>query len=94
MNIESINLRKCTIEMLSEDAKNFVTKDLYDSSEKVVFLTGKQRMFYSDYQVGDIIYAAKSIKGKWKLVTETNFKMNSFLHDNKVQLDKYFEGQV
>ena len=41
MNIESINLRKCIIEKLSEDAKNFVTKDLYDSSEKVVFLTGK-----------------------------------------------------
>lgn len=94
MSIESINLRKCIIEKLSEDTKYFITKDLYDNSEKVVLLSGKQRMFYLDYKAGDIVYTAKSIKGEWKLITDTNFKMNDFLYENKLQLDKYFETQT
>ncbi|OJJ20571.1 hypothetical protein BKI52_19145 [marine bacterium AO1-C] len=80
--------------VVTKRRKKFITKDLYDSSEKVIFLTGKQRMFYSDYQVRDTIYAAKSAKGEWKLITETNFKTNSSLQNSKIQLDKYFEDQI
>ena len=66
MDIKSINLRKCIIKRLSEDTSSLIVQDLYDDSEKVVFLTGKQRMFYSTHKLGDIIYTAKDVK--WRLV--------------------------
>ena len=92
MSIESINLRKCVIERFSENKRSFITKDLYDHSEKEVFLTGNQRMFYTDYHLGDIIYTAKSSKGIWTLITGTKFKTSDILYEYKQKLDEYFDN--
>ena len=87
-----MKLRKCIIEELTEDFKSFMVRDLFDDSQKEVFLSGNQRMFYTEFNIDDLIYAAKTSENKWGLVTETDFKKSGFLTDQRLIVDRYFSS--
>ena len=86
MSIKLPNLRKFTIIDIPVGAILFFTaKDWYDNSEQMIYLTGKQRMYYLSFKVDDIIYALKARENKWWLVSSTQFKTKPELLELKMQ---------
>lgn len=87
------NLRKCAIIELDPNLKYFIGKDLIDSTNKQVNLSGKQRFEYKSYSIGDLIYAAKTIDRGWRLVRDVDFKRNVILTSLKTEVDEYLSEQ-
>ena len=78
-----------------DDGLNFFTvSDFIDGTSKTVFLTGKQRFWYKEFSIGDIIYAVMtpSTNGDWKLVTGTDLKRHNNLEKAQIELDNYLSN--
>lgn len=94
MDIESLKLRKCKIIELDSNLSYFRVEDLIDNSSKEIFLTGHQRLNYKIYAINDMIYAAITPSGNWRLVENFEFKRSKKLRDLKSELQKYLDSQL
>lgn len=88
---QKVNMCKCKIVALDSGLSYFITEDLIEKSIKQVTLSGKQRLSYKQYSIGDVIYAVKgNIERTWKLVAESDFKRSQILIDLRAKLDDNF----
>ncbi len=85
---QKVDMCKCKIVALDSGLSYFITEDLTNKAIKQVSLSGKQRLSYKQYAIGDIIYAVKGEKeSTWKLVTGSDFKRSQILMYLRAKLD-------
>ncbi|EAY30436.1 S1 domain-containing protein [Microscilla marina] len=88
-------LRKCVV-IQSLRGGAYLTQDVQDGKTFTVQLTGKDRMNYIQILPGDELYAKYSSHyngGCYLFISESRFKGNDGLYDEKVALDQAIAQQ-